>query len=608
MTPELLVFSINSIIRLGKAGKAAAEQAARDQDALFPLLKATDYDPLIYVNSYFRQDTERRALVQGNNAPHKALWDQVQDQAIENDEGINDLLIISIQWETESGGSAPDPRVRTDLAAGSALVAQWNPSNKPVSPWIGVMLTAADIALAYVSTHPEILDIGSQGEKIISAYAKELAVLLPDDGNFGPEHGFGQRLGATFLKAGLSAVVTNPQWLSSEEHVQKLIGNSIKPLIDAFPAQTAVQQLVWSDLGEAIMGPVAAATFETLAANQAAFLGDNFQVDEALGALTNALFVEIAKDGLTDQFKKEGLLELYRAAVTVVVEKPALFVGADAGASDDLARDMVSSLARVLVQVSDSDRQLGRQLAGTAIAVVGRNAQRFADEDEPWHAVAAQLVGSVTASLSTNILSQAAIKNVLSQDQLVELGRIVVTSVGNSPSLVTGADHAEWNGVISAIAQAMEADEKLLLSGDDWLQIASVAAREAATNPERLFKLDVDQVLAGQLMSTLLEAASVALAEPTQAKRSVLYGDTLREALLITVRAASGNAGAVREHLAEIKLLSVSLNTFVIENHEEYGSKEWLRMFRMLLQAVLDGVGAPVLDAEIAEELLKGAV
>ncbi|MCZ6641248.1 MAG: hypothetical protein O7F71_06705, partial [Gammaproteobacteria bacterium] len=145
MTPELLQFGITSLIRIGRAGKTALEQAARDEAVLFPRLQEADFVPLLYVNGYFSRGDARQLVADGG--PLKHLWDTTNNQAKETSVGIETLFLASIELEVKIGNDKADPRsTRTDLAAGSLLIKQWDPSREPVTPWITVMLTAADIA------------------------------------------------------------------------------------------------------------------------------------------------------------------------------------------------------------------------------------------------------------------------------------------------------------------------------------------------------------------------------------------------------------------------------------------------------------------------------
>jgi hypothetical protein len=155
----------------------------------------------------------------------------------------------------------------------------------------------------------------------------------------------------------------------------------------------------------------------------------------------------------------------------------------------------------------------------------------------------------------------------------------------------------------------MKADTKLLLSGDDWLEIVKVAAEEVAANPARLFRLnpaDPDDVLAAKLISAILKSAGAIIEEPELQGKTVCFGKTLREAIIMVLRAASGNSQAAEEHLDKIEKLIKTLNEFVAQNHLKYGNKEWLHLFRVMLSALLDGKVIAELTEETANELLQG--
>jgi hypothetical protein len=177
--------------------------------------------------------------------------------------------------------------------------------------------------------------------------------------------------------------------------------------------------------------------------------------------------------------------------------------------------------------------------------------------------------------------------------------------------MILGSKNEAWEGVLTAVAAAMKADTKLLLSGDDWLEIAKVVAEEAAANPARLFRLnlgDPDDVQAAKLISTILKSAGAIIKTPDLQGKTVCFGKTLRETIIIVLRTTSGNSQAAEEHLDKIEKLIKKLNEFVAQNHLKYGNKEWLRLFRILLSALLDGKDMADLTVETANELLQGGL
>lgn len=604
MNPVLISFGIQSVVRMGRVTNAALEQWARDDEAIFPEINKPNFNKLIFISGFFNKP-ENRHFVIGDRAVYAEYWDNT---APKRDASSQDALFTAVTKITaERGGDLN----QTLAPAAAILVKQWDKSAGPVSPWARIILTAGDIALDYVAANPSILGGNGSGEKMIAAYARNLSDLLPDNGQFGVKEGFVQRLSGVFLRAGLSTLNDHPEWVVSESHVTELINATVTPLLQNMPGDITTQ-LIWQDVADTMMGAAASAALQTVAKHQTAFMGNDFIPDKALGAVTRALFLEAAEGGIKDQFTRDGLLGLYTAALGVAAEQPDLFIGDVSKPDDQFSRELFSKLLDVLQESPPPfDGEVGIALAGAAIEVAGANAHRLASVDEPWEQAAADMVQSLAKNLNDALNTNGNIKNVFSKGQLTELGRIVLTQVAKTPRMVVSVQNEVWDGVIIAVASAMKADEKLLLSGDDWLQIASVAAEEAAANPARLFRLDPDkpnEVLAGTLLTRVLEAAGEILQKPDLMTGNVLYGKTLRVAIMVMLRNASGNPEAVREHLDKITELITKLNEFVAGNTEHYGNKEWIRLFRVLLSGVLEGRAIPVLDLEQADEILKGVM
>ena len=603
MTPELLQFSINSVIRLYRAGVAASEQAARDAKALFPDLVEQNFNAEVYVNSYFLLD-ENKDLVEGDEAPYVHLWDASIHQALPNAEAVNDLLIASIKHEVDKDNQTPDPRIQDDdVISGLILVAQWDPKKAPASPWVKVILTAVDIAVEYLGQNPKALGLEEKSERILGAYAKTLGKLLPDNGDFGSNHDLAERLGATFLKAGLVTLTDHPDWIAEQSHVQELLTNSLKPIMDAFPEKPIEEKIAWKKLGESTVAPIIQNAFSTLATHQQAFLGDKFKTDRAIGAVSHEIFSQLAATDLSNTKKLDFLNTAYQSLLTVATDKPELFIGDSDTATHQLAKEMLSSLSAVLTD-DDIENDIGRHLASTAISVLGNNAHRFVGDQSSWHKVAADITKDISQEIAQTIKNSNPVRQVFNSEQWLSIGRIIIENIGENPALIL-SQSSPWKGIVSSITKAMAEDKHLLLSGNDWLKIIAIAAREASLNPARLFKSIGSDTVAEKLISSLLKSASSSF--DNHAKESaVLFGATLKEAIVIALGAASGNVQSVQDNLSHIKVLADNINVFVANNSDKYGNKEWLRLFRILIQSVLDGHSPPTLDEEIAEEILTG--
>ena len=53
MNTALIIFGIRSVVRLGRVTNDALEQWARDDEILFPVIDAADFNRLVCVSSFF---------------------------------------------------------------------------------------------------------------------------------------------------------------------------------------------------------------------------------------------------------------------------------------------------------------------------------------------------------------------------------------------------------------------------------------------------------------------------------------------------------------------------------------------------------------------------
>ena len=605
MDPALILFGIQAVIRLGKIGKDASEQYVRDAEAIFPDIRKPGFDRRTYVNGFFGSANYEH-FVKGQDAPYKDCWGSHGVNADLN--SIDTLFAAAVRIKAQEGIDMNQWLADAQVMAGALLIEQWDPHKpRPLSPFARIILAAGDIALEYVAANPGLLGVGGNGQKLIGAFALNLSGMLPDDGQFGDNHQFGERLLGVFLRAGLDTINNNPGWVASEEHLQQLMSNAVEPLVKALPADIT-QQVKYREVIDTLIGPVASTAMQTLADHPDAFFGEDFRAETAIGALTQALLGQAAKTGLDKQFSKEGFIDLYKAALGVAAEKPHLFLKDDGDHRDQLAADLIRNLSSTLLKCpSPFKGNVGVQLAAAALETVSANAHHFAGQGKPWTLAAADMVSQVTGQLAKAFAENQKIESAFSKTQLIELGRLMLGHIAAAPEMIVGHEDALAQ-LVGTVAQAMATDDKLLLGGGDWLEIAAVAAREAAANPARLFKLDPDhpnQTLAARLIAVVLHSASAILEQDGLKETSVLFGATLREAIVILLQATSGRPEAVRTCLPAIEALVAGLNAFVAENADAFGGKEWLGLFQFLLGSVLDGREPDPLTVEGAKAILK---
>lgn len=608
MDPALVLFGIQALVRLGKIGKDASEQYVRDAEALFPDMRKPEFDRRTFVNGFFGS-AGYSSFVKGASAPYKECWGS---HGVKDDlSSVDTLFTAAVRIKAAEGIDMNTWLADWQVIAGAALIKQWDPNKPaPLSPFARIVLAAGDIALKYVAVNPGLLGIGGNGQKLMVAFARNLSELLPDDGSFGDNQRFGERLLGTFLRAGFETVGSNPGWVVSEDHVQKLISASVEPIVKALPSDIT-EQIKYRDVADALVGPAANAAMQTLVDKPDTFLGSDFSAETAMGSLTQALLAQAKATGLANQFTKEGLIGLYKAALGVAAEKPHLFLK-DSGEPDDkLAMDLMANLASVLMQSPPPfDGRVGVQLVAAVLEVIGANAHRFAGRGKPWGQTACDMVSKVAGEVAKAFKENRGLESAFSKDQVIELGRIMVNHIASTPEMIVGPEEALAR-IVGTVGQAMAKDHKLLLGSGDWMEIVRVAAREGAANPARLFKLDPEiptQTLAAQIIGVVLGTANAIVEEQSLKEKTVLFGETLREAIIIVLETTSGNPEAVRKNLSSIELLCIRLNELVAANSERFGSKEWISLFQILLPVVLKGHPLEELTAEGAIRLLQEKV
>jgi hypothetical protein len=603
MNPTLLVFGIQATLRAAQAGADLYGEHARDRKVFLPnlelpkgsrskqLLHFLNENPQVAENKPELSaiyDSEKRKLKKGK----RELVDEAYAFMLEHKAKL--LLIAENKNET-------DAKHEAKMLAGGRMIEQWREERKPPSAVIRMALTLTDIGLEFVASNPSLLGIGSRGEKLIVAFAQNMSALIPDHTSaFGSKTDFADRVLGIFLRSGLGALVSNSDAVFQDEDIANLFTGVTKPIVDALP-RTIGEQMRYRDLVDAIAGPSAEAAFKLLAENTETYLGKDFADDQALGVVTSALFQEIQvttqEDSIVNVFSEQGLIRLYKAGLSVAVERPGLFIEGDDSVKIKLLKELLSGTAATLRDNPRFKGPLGASLAAIVIEVMGRNAPALLklNPNDPWEKVAETVIKQVTAGLAdgfSKVDADGSLKGALkafSDKQLLELGRVILMQVVQTPGMV-GIKRTELQAIVAGIAEAMAADDNLLLSTDEWIKIAGVAARHAAANPGRLFGLSADDqggALAVTVIKAVLTVAGDTWTTSGRAENSLLFGATLQAALEVSIEALAGN---VAELVANPKLVDQFLDKLLktaAANPEKFGSAGLLHVFRILVWNVL---------------------
>lgn len=616
VSTALIELAVVGGIRLGLAGQRAYEQIVTDADTLFPDSEIGSWDVVSTVTLAFLADYPQLVRKATNAAeqdgPLAQYWDSAKSRPI--DEAAADILF---DYLLTTYGNDTDT-TRKQMAAGYKLIGQWAEGAGPAHPFSIIAITMVDIGLEYIGAYPTTVGLNGNGGKFIAGIAARLSQIIPDDiDNFESKKLFGDKLIAIVLRAGLESLSENAKGFIGEEHLRSFAVESLKPIIEALPADLETQYK-WSAIIEALSGPAFGAALGVMSNNPAAFFGTKFETGKAAGAILQKVLLDAAETSLEEVLSPAGMQDIVRSAVTAVAENPKLFVEGS-GATENFKRDLLSKVAQSIKDApSPFNGDIGAAIASAAIDALKNNATALLEVHDDWDEVVKSATDMVFEGFKIGIIESDgdALEKIFTTEQLKEIGRVFLSEVATNPSIVIsklddGTQTKELRNVVAAVAAAMVADKKLLLSGNDWMVIARVATEEVARNPGVLVGLSnekpEDAILSG-LLTTLLTVAGEGFATGSRAKGNVAFGETLREAAIVTVRAASINIGSLaqRDKRAEIGKLVAWLKKEGENDPTKFGSKEWLKIYKAWLPRVITaGQFAPPTPAEI-ETILRG--
>jgi len=633
MNPFFVISAVRAAIRIGRTAQDAFEQYAQEKPVYLPDAADLPRDAVADINR-IAQDYPAFLKLLDEDAELGKLWaDHLPTDARDATEIVYGAALrfreraLREADPAAAGEQAEYVAAQTgDELVGGILVGQWAKGKGPVTPATRVVLALADVALEYVGAQPQVLGIGGNGEKLVGAIAAGIAAAIPDAAtreSLGPRDRFAERLGALVLRAGLQTMVERPELVFGADHLQALLKNSIPPVLDAMPSGpgSIEQQIKWRAVTDALFGPAVGAAMVTIAENPGAYFGEDLAAESAAGVMVSGLLKAAAKQDLETRLSPKGLFELFRAGAAIASQNPALILGALTGddlmdpakrnEAEEVAVRLFESVSGVLAtKAAPFGENLGVQIAVALLVGLKNAGPKLFPPSDPWQNVAGGVLSQILDGFSEGLLddSKTLKQTVFSADKLLDLAKVFVGQVAKTPHMIAGGNQ-EIQLLVANVAKAMTADEHLLLTQEDWIRIAGVAAREAALNPGRLFGIsdkNPQGLLASELIGSLLRTASADFLAVEGRVGPVMAGETLRNAIITTIRTTGGNVESALTNLDKVDALAKSLNQAIAKRQFTMGGKEWLLLYRALLPGVLRTGQLPSLTDEQINRILSG--
>jgi hypothetical protein len=606
VTPELILFGIKALIRVGQqADKALVEYGANaeaafpdaitfklqdEQTALTELLRLPGYTALQGKDPFDRVWVSNRVdplrwTNNLNDGDRKKAFDLAAATAASDVNGLAILVLDGAQ-------RAPE---KNEHRIGLAVVNQFEGPTNILKPLSRVVLVIAEVALEYVAVDPSILGVkGARGERILKAFANALAQPLSDQldaAKLGIASQFFDDMVKALVGAAFDALKVNVGELISDKKLAALVGNALEPVVVAVKTGDLPFQRRMQAVFDALLGPAAMAAMKAVADDPAAFFGSDFDKSKAAGALVSALLVEAAKNGdlrtvFSDQkgiLSERGLIAMLTAVLDVASKQPELFIHNTADERAQLLGDVIKAIAGTIqAEVAQlpttkkiDPRALAGKVAAAAIAAAANNADAVVGHlGADWHEAAAKLTKKMLADLATALNDPhqgEALKRLFSEDQLAELARIVIEGIAANPAIF-GVNDADMRAVISAVATAAAADTKRLLKPEEWLELAKVMVKEIAAHP---------RIVAGsdKRLQVLVEALGKVI---TAAPKGTLTPVDVTAMARILLTELVGSPVLFERVKPEVTVLVQAVAKAIeLDKHQLLSGADWLAIFQV---------------------------
>ncbi len=492
----------------------------------------------------------------------------------------------------------------------------WSDPDNP-SPWSRFFRHVVDVGLDVLAVQPGLLGIGGNVQAMLSALAPNLARAFDADDQAGGS--LATMLAESFAEASLQTIVDNPDLVTSHERWRPLVMGLLHPLQQEVAVNGARHVFVDNRLRDMITGPMAHGVLTTLSAHANDYLGGRFGQERVLGQVVRETLGVLASGepeafNARKLFSQDGAVTVLGAALKVAQQRPEMFIRtADGDMEGDFGRLLLSSIAGKLINAPRPfgvEDGLAPDIASVALGVLGdyastrlRSAIAGGDATMMGADIATHLVGDLIGGLQNVVSGDGAdaLGDVFTKSQAIDVLQLMASHVARSPHMIV---REGGNPVIAALAEniaaAVASDNTGLLNGEHWRGIVAVALDTALQNPGRLFGLNADgagQSIALTLIRQVLGTARDTMSGAPGAPGQVLFGETLAEALRVTLFAAGSGAlsvindEAVRaRHVEAVGDLMRRVNGLAGSNdaRKVVGARDWLEIYSFYIAHVLE--------------------
>lgn len=520
---------------------------------------------------------------------------------------------------------------------------------EPQAYWAPFARALVQTTVDVASAHPGVLGLSAKAEKILVGMSPTIDSILAMSWE-DPNANSAAAIVDTFLSGALDMAAAHPELVTSDRDLKPLVEGVLSPLAEEARRDGGLRRLRAKRMREFFTGPLAHGVLKAVSENADLYLKGEFASDELGGVVARATLADFVSATPGDfnlrtvMSEKAGLV-LYHNLLSTISDQPSLVL-ADKGQVSDAIRGFLRSSASRLNDAPmpySWKADLGADLLSSAFDVGGKVAtiklsRRIGQDmgDSDWSTAsqdfAANLLSGFVDGLKAEYVDaskpgggprlQNVIESMFTRQQAVDLFRIVADTVAANPGVIHPADaNSQTLALTRTVAAAIGSDTSGLLKGDDWQTILSVGLAQAAKNPSTLFSMDEsdpEQQIICVLLSSMMQTASTNMAGGASMPGRVMFGETLREAIVATLDAAttsvrgalrpdSGGPSAFEEYLGLLDGFLTEEGERValapgVERQLRLNADDWLRVFKHFIVEVLETPPDAPAEARVSRE------
>ena len=667
VTPTLFVTAVSGLIRMGAAGRRMFVERAQSRDievvvsifeadnSRFPMGRPQELEQLAMI---YASGLDMQWLQPG--APYDLVFTEASVarghtfdfvNVADTPERRTQVQALLDHFYSHEIEARLDPALRARIAMDATadprvtlLHKDWLTNQDPPTGWRRFGLELANTALDVIGSDPKMLGMDGKADKLLRALLPSFNTLVDTELlNQGGGERFGERMVKTFMHGAMSAITQHPDLVTSEDRWKPMVSSILSPIVaEMQDADGNADFIAQKRLSEVLKGPVLHGALNAINDNADAFLKGDARGDNVLGAVSRSLLSDLVADpsrsiGFKDVFSVGGVVTIYNTALKTASQRPDLSIRGD-GQETNAARDMLRGVAEAVQRSSIAPFRMedgtGAELASIMFDVAaGYTDQRIrthfassdGDFDPMWSDICSGLTRDILSGFESGLSGRDAnlFDNLFSRDQALDIVKIMATHIASTPQMITGSNaNPEVVNIARAVAQAVAADEMKLMGAQDWRSLISVMMNSAAKNPGVLFGLDGNDDFGEQLATTLithvLGKAQASMAVEGRAPGRVLFGETLREALVATVQAANVNlkssimstaSDGTRSHISALGDFIDQINGYALQTDDPQLSMtadEWLHVYKFFVAHILENGHAAT--AQIKPEHIKAVL